>query len=82
MSNRNTRIKKTETAHCEGGRAFRAQVGSVMLEYVIIVGALAVGLTLFMNQAFYDPVRGFGPLGQAFVASYQRTFGALSLPIP
>ena len=53
-----------------------------MLEYVIVVGALAVGLMAFMNNAFYDHVSGFGPLGQGLVAFYQRTFGGLSLPIP
>lgn len=82
MSNENARIEKIERTHGKVVCAFGSHVGSVMLEYVIIVGALAVGLTLFMNQAFYDPLRGFGPLGQAFVASCQRTFAGLSLPIP
>jgi len=82
MRNENKRIEKAERAACESGSAFGAHVGSVMLEYVIVLGTLAVGLIVFMNHAFYDHVNGFGPLGQGLVAFYQRTFGGLSLPIP
>ena len=82
MSNESTRIEKTKRAYCESGYAFGARAGSAMLEYVIVLGALAIGLVAFMNHAFYDHVNGFGPLGQGLVALYQRMFAGLALPIP
>lgn len=82
MDNGKTIIEMVAKSRLERGTAFGAHSGSAMLEYVIVVGALAVGLMAFMNNAFYDHVSGFGPLGQGLVAFYQRTFGGLSLPIP
>ena len=82
MNNESTRVEKAGMARNRGGIALGVHAGSAMLEYVIVVGALAVGLLVFMSNAFYDHVRGFGPLGQGLVAFYQRTQGGLSLPIP
>lgn len=69
-------MRTSRSAHVATNR------GSAMMEYVIVTGVLAIGLVAFMGRAFFDPSRGFGPLGQGLVAFYQRTFGGLSLPIP
>ena len=59
-----------------------AECGSIMLEYVVVLCALGVTLSVFMNRMFFDYDRGFGPLGQQFVAFYQLVLGGLSLPVP
>ena len=56
--------------------------GSMMLEYVIVLLGISVALIVFMNREFYSVTDGFGPLGRGIVAFYQRTSGALSLPVP
>lgn len=61
---------------------FGTEHGSIMLEYVIVLCAIAVSLIVFMNRSFYSVGQGFGPLGQSVVAFYQRLQGGLSLPIP
>lgn len=59
-----------------------ARNGSIALEYVIVLCGLGVALVIFVNRVFYNPGEGFGPLGQLFVAFYQRLQGGLSLPVP
>ena len=56
--------------------------GSMMAEYVIAVTAIGAVLAIFMNRMFFDFGDGFGPLGQQFVAFYQKILGGLSLPVP
>ena len=56
--------------------------GSMMAEYVIAVTAIGAALAIFMNRMFFDFGDGFGPLGQQFVAFYQKILGGLSLPVP
>lgn len=53
-----------------------------MMEYVVVLCGIGVVLVVFMNRAFFDYSRGFGPLGQGIVAFYQSILGGLSLPIP
>ena len=72
MTKENARIRKT----------VKAEHGSIMLEYVIVLCGIGVALFVFMTRAFYSVTYGFGPLGQTIVAFYQRTLGGLSLPIP
>ena len=72
MTKENARIRKTVKAEC----------GSIMMEYVIVLCGIAVALVVFMNRSFYSVARGFGPLGQNIVTFYQRLQGGLSLPIP
>ena len=59
-----------------------AEHGSMMLEYVIVLCAIGVALTVFMNRMFFDYATGFVPLGQQVVAFYQLVLGGLSLPVP
>lgn len=60
----------------------RMSKGSIMMEYVVVLCGIGVVLVIFMNRAFFDYSRGFGPLGQGIVAFYQSILGGLSLPIP
>lgn len=72
MTMANARIQKT----------MKAEYGSIMLEYVIVLFGIGVGLLVFVNREFFSVNGGFGPVLQGVVAFYQRLHGGLSLPIP
>ena len=72
MTNKNDRIEMKTSG----------ERGSIMMEYVVVLCGIGVVLVIFMNRAFFDYSRGFGPLGQGIVAFYQSILGGLSLPIP
>lgn len=67
--------------------AITNETGSIMLEYVIALGAIGVAVLWFSNVLFFtgltsDKATEWGPLGQQLVAFYQRTLGGISLPVP
>jgi len=69
-------------------RTYRTnETGSIMLEYVIVLGAIGVAALWFSNVLFYTGFASgatteWGPLGQQLVAFYQRTLGGIALPVP
>ena len=56
--------------------------GSILMEYVVIVSAIAFTVLAFMDVSFFNLGSGFGPVGQKIVAFYQRLQGGIALPIP
>lgn len=73
-------------------RFLRADSGSVMMEYVMLLVCIVVGMTGLYNykglgensnQGIYDYAKSsFGSLGSQIVHFYQQLQGGLSLPVP
>lgn len=65
-----------------------ARIGSVLMEYLILLVFVGVVLCVASNLLFYgyaaddNEGRKFGPLGRQLQGFYQRTIGGLTLPVP
>ena len=56
--------------------------GSMLMEYAVLVGTLAVTLAVIMTE-FYDSTTGtFGDLGRRIVWYFQGLVTVVSLPVP
>ena len=76
-------------------RASRSDRGSVLMEYVVLCGAVGMLLVVFWHTELYDFRQGWhdGPMGlklndgkigfgRGTVEFYQRVLGGIALPVP
>lgn len=66
----------------------KAETGSVLMEYLILLVFVGAVLSVASNRLFYGYAAGdnggkrFGPVGEQLQGFYQRTLGGISLPVP
>jgi len=65
-------------------RRFRADQGSVLMEYVVVNLAIAVPLICFWQQEIFDPStnKWVGVVGTGMQSMFQRVSSGIALPIP
>lgn len=61
---------------------WRAEAGSVMVEYVVVLSLLGVSVYTFFMTEFYSPNGYDGVLGQAILGMMQRILEGIAMPIP
>ena len=65
-------------------RRFRADSGSVLMEYVVVNLAIAVPLVCFWQQEIFNPSTNewVGTVGKGIQSMFQRVSSGIALPIP
>ncbi|MBQ7252072.1 MAG: hypothetical protein IJS32_05665 [Kiritimatiellae bacterium] len=61
----------------------RRNRGSVLMEYVVLCGAVMLLIDFIWRMGLYNPTEGWDTiLGRPIEAYYQRVLGGIALPIP